>query len=170
MERDLGTKLDWIAVDHYNTDNPLLHLLIRGKAEHGRDLVISRDYISRGIRARAQDRVAMELGPKPEHEIRTVLEREVEADRWTQLDAVLQRAADESGFIDLRPVEPVEPQPRFADPQIRGLMIGRLQRLERMGLANAGPSQWVISVDAKRRFAISLVAATSLRPCTRPWL
>jgi type IV secretory pathway VirD2 relaxase len=44
MERDLGTKLDWIAVDHYNTDNPHVHLLIRGKAEDGRDLVISRDY------------------------------------------------------------------------------------------------------------------------------
>jgi type IV secretory pathway VirD2 relaxase len=150
MERDLGTKLDWIGVDHYNTDNPHLHILVRGKADEGRDLVISRDYISRGIRARAQDRATVELGPKPEHEIRSVLEREVEADRWTQLDAVLRREADESGFIDLRPVEPVEPQPRLADPQIRGLMIGRLQRLERMGLAtNAGPSQWVISVDAE---------------------
>jgi type IV secretory pathway VirD2 relaxase len=29
-------------------------------------------------------------------------------------------------------------------------MIGRLQRLERMGLAtNAGPSQWAIGVDAE---------------------
>src|SRR5215467_2195345 len=150
MERDLGTKLDWIAVDHYNTDNPHVHLLIRGKAEDGRDLVISRDYISRGIRARAQDRVAIELGPKPEHEIRSALERQVEADRWTQLDAVLRREADESGFIDLRTIEPVKPQPRPTDPQIRGLMIGRLQRLERMGLAtNAGPSQWVIGVDAE---------------------
>jgi len=126
MERDLGTKLEWIAVDHYNTDNPHVHLLIRGKAEDGRDLVISRDYISRGIRARAQDRVAMELGPKPEHEIRSALERQVEADRWTQLDAVLRREADESGFIDLRPVEPVEPQPRPTDPQILSLMIGGL--------------------------------------------
>jgi type IV secretory pathway VirD2 relaxase len=42
MECDLGTKLDWMAVDHYNTDNPHLHLLIRGKADDGRDLVISR--------------------------------------------------------------------------------------------------------------------------------
>jgi hypothetical protein len=57
----------------------------------------------------------------------------VEADRWTQLDAVLRREADETGFIDLRPVQPVEPQPGLADPQIRGLMMGRLQRLERMG-------------------------------------
>jgi type IV secretory pathway VirD2 relaxase len=150
MERDLGTKLEWIGVDHYNTDNPHLHILVRGKADDGRDLVISRDYISRGIRARAQDLATVELGPKPEHEIRSVLEREVEADRWTQLDTVLRREADETGFIDLRPVEPVEQQPGLADLQIRGLMIGRLQRLERMGLAtNAGPSQWVIGVDAE---------------------
>jgi type IV secretory pathway VirD2 relaxase len=140
MERDLGTKLDWIAVDHHNTDNPHVHLLIRGKAEDGRDLVISRDYISRGIRARARDRLTVELGPKPEHEIRSALERQVEADRWTQLDAVLRREADKSGFIDLRPVEPVERQPRPSDPQIRGLMIGRLQRLERMGLAMQIPT------------------------------
>ena len=169
MERDLGTSSTGLGSITTIPTIRICTFWCEARRTDGRDLV-SRDYISRGIRARAQERATLELGPKPEHEIRTVLEREVEADRWTQLDAVLQRAADESGFIDLRPVEPVEPQPRFADPQIRGLMIGRLQRLERMGLANAGPSQWVISVDAKRRFAISLVAATSLRPCTRPWL
>jgi type IV secretory pathway VirD2 relaxase len=37
MERDLGTKLDWIGVDHRNTDNPHLHILVRGKADDGRD-------------------------------------------------------------------------------------------------------------------------------------
>jgi type IV secretory pathway VirD2 relaxase len=119
MERDLGTKLDWIGVDHYNTDNPHLHILVRGNADDDRDLAISRDYISRGIRARAQDRATVKLGPKPD-EIRSVLEREVEADRWTQLDAVLRREADDTGFIDLRPVEPVEPRPRLAHPQIHG--------------------------------------------------
>lgn len=50
-ERDLGTELDWIAVDHWNTDNPHIHVLVRGKADDGKDLVISRDYISRGFAA-----------------------------------------------------------------------------------------------------------------------
>ena len=36
--------------------------------------MISRDYISRGLRSRAEV-VAIELGPKPEHEIRNSLER-----------------------------------------------------------------------------------------------
>ena len=60
-ERDLGTKLDWVAVDHWNTDNPHVHILIRGRADDGRDLVISRDYISRGFRARAEERVTLDL-------------------------------------------------------------------------------------------------------------
>ena len=58
MESDLGTKLDWVAVDHWNTDNPHVHLLVRGVDETGADLVISRNYISRGLRSRAEDLVA----------------------------------------------------------------------------------------------------------------
>ncbi|MFU7548161.1 type VI secretion protein, partial [Pseudomonas paraeruginosa] len=31
MEADLGTRLDWVAVDHWNTDNPHTHLIVRGR-------------------------------------------------------------------------------------------------------------------------------------------
>jgi type IV secretory pathway VirD2 relaxase len=145
MERDLGSRLDWIGVDHWNTDNPHVHLLIRGKTDDGRDLVISRDYISRGIRARAQELVTIELGPRSEHEVRSVLEREVDADRWTRLDATIRRQADESGVIDLRLSGTGE-----SHSETRRLMIGRLQRLERMGLASpAGPAQWVVAAEAE---------------------
>ena len=30
-KRDLGTRLDWVAVDHWNTDNPHVHVLVRGR-------------------------------------------------------------------------------------------------------------------------------------------
>src|SRR5271166_191090 len=103
MEADLCTKLNWIAVDHWNTDNPHVHLLVRGVDGTGKDLVISRDYISRGLRSRAEELVSLELGPKPEQEIRSALEREVGAERWTRLDAEIRRTADETGYIDLRP-------------------------------------------------------------------
>ena len=103
-ERDLGTKLDWIAVDHWNTDNPHIHVLVRGRADDGKDLVISRDYISHGFRQRAAERVTLELGPRSEQEIRSGLEREVEAERWTSLDRALRDIADEcGGVVDLRP-------------------------------------------------------------------
>ena len=146
MEADLGTRLDWIAVDHWNTDNPHVHLLVRGVDETGKDLVISRDYISRGLRSRAEELVSIELGPKPEHEIRSALERDVGAERWTRLDTEIRMAADETGYIDLRPE-----QPGAADPETRRLMIGRLQHLETMGLAApAGPGEWMVGLEAER--------------------
>ena len=128
--RDLGTKLDWVAVDHWNTDNPHVHVLVRGRADDGRDLVISRDYISRGFRARAEERVTLELGPRSEQAIQSALEREMEAERWTGLDRALRDIADEgAGIADLRPGAPDR------DPELRRLMIGRAAKLERLGLA-----------------------------------
>src|SRR6516162_2253591 len=145
MESDLGTRLDWIAIDHWNTDNPHVHLLARGVADDGCDLVVARDYISRGLRSRAEDLVSLELGPKPEQEIRSALERDVEAERWTKLDAAIRLEADQTGIIDLTPAEA-----GAVDPQIRRLMVGRLQRLERMGLASrASPGRWTLSPDAE---------------------
>jgi type IV secretory pathway VirD2 relaxase len=145
METDLGTKLDWVAVDHWNTDNPHVHLLVRGVTADGSDLVIARDYISRGLRSRAEDLVALELGPKPEHEIRSALERDVDVERWTRLDNEIGMSTGETGVVDLRP-----DHWHGDDPHIRGLMIGRLQRLERMGLAaSEGPAQWTVRPDAE---------------------
>jgi type IV secretory pathway VirD2 relaxase len=147
MEADLGTRLDWVAVDHWNTDNPHVHLLVRGVDQAGADLVISRDYIGRGLRSRAEDLVSIELGPKPEHDIRNVLEREVAAERWTRLDFEIRNHADDVGAIDLRP-DTRGP----ADPEIRRLMIGRLQHLEKMGLATAaGPGEWMVGLEAERQ-------------------
>ena len=37
--------------------------------------------------------------PRREREIRSALEREVEAERWTSLDAAIRMAADDIGFI-----------------------------------------------------------------------
>jgi type IV secretory pathway VirD2 relaxase len=129
-EHDLGTKLDWVAVDHWNTDNPHIHILVRGRADDGRDLVISRDYISRGFRARAEERVTLELGPRSEQAIQSALEKDVDAERWTNLDRALHNAADEgAGIANLRPGDP------DSDPQLRQLLIGRATRLERLGLA-----------------------------------
>jgi len=146
MEADLGTTLDWVAVDHWNTDNPHVHLLVRGVDQNGDDLVISRNYISQVLRSRAEELTSIELGPKPEHEIRSALEREVGAERWTRLDAEIRMAADETGAIDLRP-----DHPGSGDPEIRRLMIGRLQHLEKMGLAApAGPGEWMVGLEAER--------------------
>jgi type IV secretory pathway VirD2 relaxase len=146
MEADLGTPLDWLAVDHWNTDNPHVHLLVRGVAADGADLVIARDYVSRGLRSRAEDLVGIELGPRPEHEIRTALERNVTAERWTKLDQQLRFAVDETGHVDLRPVSG-----SGVDRETRRLMVGRCQHLQKMGLTHpAGPGQWIMGLEAER--------------------
>ena len=139
-ERDLGTRLDWVAVDHWNTDNPHIHVLVRGRADDGQDLVISRDYISKGFRGRAAERVTLELGPRSEQEIRAGLENEVGAERWTSLDRSLRDISDEGGGIaDLRPGGAGE------DPELRRLMLGRAAKLERLGLAEqVGSAQWTL--------------------------
>jgi type IV secretory pathway VirD2 relaxase len=140
VERDLDTRLDWVAVDHWNTDNPHIHVLIRGQAEDGQDLVISRAYISRGFRDRAAERVTLELGPRTEQEIQSALEKEVDAERWTGLDRALRNVADEGGGVaDLRPGTSDQ------DPELRRLMLGRAKKLERLGLADQiDPASWTL--------------------------
>ncbi len=144
-ERDLGTPIEWVAVDHWNTDQPHVHVLARGVDQDGADLVISREYISRGLRARAEGLVGLELGPRSEQVIRSALEREVGAERWTGLDRALRVAVDEgAGVADLRPGSDAFPG------DLRRLMIGRAQMLERLGLADhAGPAQWTLRPDAE---------------------
>ncbi|ODP39594.1 relaxase/mobilization nuclease domain-containing protein [Sphingomonas turrisvirgatae] len=147
METDLGTRLDWVAVDHWNTDNPHVHLIVRGVTDQGADLVMARDYISHNLRSNAEELAQAELGPKPEHEVQRALDHEVKAERWTRLDSEIGRAADELGAIDLRPEHPGPD-----DPRIRRLMIGRLQHLETMGLATEGESgQWAVAEGAQQK-------------------
>ncbi len=144
LEKDLGTRLDWVAIDHWNTDNPHVHVILRGRTDDGQDLVISRDYISEGMRARAQDLVTMELGPRTDQEIRRNLERQVEAERLTNLDRQLMRDAHKSGIVDMAP--PGNRQP----DEFHALKVGRLHTLESLGLAHQiGQAQWHISEEAE---------------------
>src|SRR6202047_4825780 len=48
METDLGTKLDWIAVDHHNTGHPHTHILVRSVTDDGKTLNIAGDHIAFG--------------------------------------------------------------------------------------------------------------------------
>ena len=143
MEADLGTRLDWVAVDHWNTDNPHTHVVLRGKDDTGKDLIISPEYITRGMRERAMELATEWLGPRTELEIQRGLAREVEQERWTSLDRTLQREA----------VDGLVKTERFDDSKLRSLrllLVGRLQRLQRMGLATeAQPGTWAVHAEAE---------------------
>ena len=144
-ERDLGTKLDWVAVDHWNTEHPHIHVLVRGRTDTGEDLVISRDYISRGLRARAADMVTLELGPRAEIELRRSLDTQVDADRWTKLDRTLAAEAHD-GIVDLSPDPFAVPDP------LRETKIGRMRKLERLGLAEpVGAARWRLDAEVEPR-------------------
>jgi type IV secretory pathway VirD2 relaxase len=144
MERDLGTKLDWAGVDHWNTDNPHLHIILRGHTDDGQDLVISRDYIKEGMRARAADLVTQELGPRTDLDIHRNLQRQVEAERWTQLDRQLVRDGRDTGVIDLASAANAQPD------EYHVFKVGRVRKLETLGLAEqVGPGQWMIDDRAE---------------------
>ncbi|MDA8251658.1 MAG: DUF3363 domain-containing protein, partial [Rhodospirillales bacterium] len=132
VERDLGTGLDWVAVDHFNTAHPHTHIVIRGVDEAGENLVIAGAYLAHGIRERASELVTIELGPESTMERQGKLIREIDQERLTRIDRTLLREIGDAagGVIDLRAATG-EPRSDF-DRQLR---IGRLQALERLGLA-----------------------------------
>ncbi|MDY1242002.1 relaxase/mobilization nuclease and DUF3363 domain-containing protein [Pseudomonas aeruginosa] len=149
MEADLGTRLDWVAVDHWNTDNPHTHLIVRGRDDTGKDLIIAGDYIAHGFRHRAAELATEWLGPRTELEIQQTLQREVEQERWTSLDRTLQREAGDDGRVQIE---------RFNEPTLqrqRLLLIGRLQRLQRLGLADEVRSgTWAVHADAEKTLRV----------------
>src|SRR3546814_6344897 len=53
VEQDLDTTLDWVAVDHFNTGHPHSHIMLRGVDDRRKNLIIAREYMSHGLRERA---------------------------------------------------------------------------------------------------------------------
>ncbi|OEC32947.1 Type IV secretory pathway, VirD2 components (relaxase) [Pseudomonas cuatrocienegasensis] len=140
METDLGTRLDWVAVDHWNTDNPHTHIVLRGKDDTGKDLVIARDYIAEGMRNRASELATEWLGPRTELEIQQSLQREVQQERFTSLDRTLLRERQ----ADVLSLKGLANHPR------RQLLIGRLQQLQRLELAHeVRPGHWILRDDVE---------------------
>lgn len=124
-ERDLGTRLDWVAVDHFNTGYPHSHIVVRGKDHKAKDLIIAKEYMTHGFRMRATELVNLDLGPRSDLEIAAVQTREMTQERFTGIDRVLLREAGESLRL----------HPGHSDPVQQALRMGRLQSLERLSLA-----------------------------------
>ena len=145
VEKDLGvagviepgTKLQWIAINHHNTDNPHAHAVLRGKLEDGRDLVIPRAYLSHGMRNRAAEVATELLGERTVEQAREARLKEVEAERFTSLDRMIERHLESRGErngetrrIDMSPAKPIG-----FGAEDRQLALARLQFLEGIGLA-----------------------------------
>ncbi|TGX55830.1 DUF3363 domain-containing protein [Sphingomonas gei] len=132
VEEDLGTKLDWVAIDHFNTGHPHTHIVVRGKDQFGADLIIAREYLTRGMRERACELVDLDLGPRSAREIEAGLRAEVEQERLTSLDRSMLRDA-QAGIVSTA----------RGDAFDQALRAGRLAKLRRLGLAEPiGGASW----------------------------
>ncbi|HKV53714.1 MAG TPA: hypothetical protein VJN94_03640 [Candidatus Binataceae bacterium] len=147
MERDLDTKLEWVAIDHHNTNDVHVHLLVRGVLENGRALEINREYLRSGLRTRSQEIATRELGPRLEPEMLRSRERAVRREQWTEIDRALQRKADATGLVTYD-----QSQPRSEGARIRAEQeIDRLQFLSRLGLAKrVDERSWELSQNHER--------------------
>lgn len=133
MERDLGTTLDWVAVDHFNTGHPHTHIVVRGIDDRGQDLVIDSEYLTNGLRQRAREMVSIDLGPRTDVEIEDTLRHEIEQERLTSIDRCLLRDAANDRIVAVADRDPIH----------QSLRAGRLRKLRHLGLADEiEPGRW----------------------------
>lgn len=143
MEEDLGTGLDWVAVDHYNTGHPHTHIVVRGRDDRGKDLIIAREYITHGMRERAAEIVTFDLGPRSDFEIEDRLRNEIDQERFTSLDRKLLREAGDDGIVRSGAGD--------RDAFRQTLRAGRLQKLRRLGLAEEiAPGRWKLADELEQ--------------------
>jgi hypothetical protein len=86
-------RLEWVAVNHFDTDQPHTHVLMRGRRANGKDLVLPRAYVSQGIRGRAQEQAQAVLGDISRSDAERGLFARSTASRWTDIDIKLTALA-----------------------------------------------------------------------------
>lgn len=143
VSADLGEpQLIWTATCHYDTDQPHAHVLMRGRRGDGRDLVIPRDYIAYGFRARAQEVAQERLGDLSRVDAEKRVWRETSADRFTGLDRRLVAATGPDGMVD---------DGVGRNGAWNALTRGRLRHLEGLGLAVRAGRRYRLDPDMERK-------------------
>ena len=150
MERDLGTKLEWVAVTHFNTEHPHVHVALRGIREDRSALELPRDYVRHGIRAIAEDLCTRQLGHRNQLDAIESERREIQERRFTSLDRMINRAnspeqADAGSTAEhfvVRRLDESAGRPREQH------IDARLLVLQQMGLAEpTSPREWLVRRD-----------------------
>jgi hypothetical protein len=156
VERDVGRKLEWAAVNHYDTGHPHAHVIVRGVDRDRREVRLDRAYVSHGLRARAQELATAELGPRHEFEVRRTHTKEVTQDRFTSLDRELERRAKDNQ------VEVHSGQRRgFINPST---LTARLEHLEGLRLAERlSPTSWRLTEDWQKPLRAELTEEQARR-------
>jgi type IV secretory pathway VirD2 relaxase len=148
-----GAALEWIAVDHYNTEHPHVHVALRGVDRDGNGVRFPREFIKTGIRELAENLCTQQLGYRTGFDAAAAQRREVDQLRFTSLDRTISRSGSaggggQSGFMRITVAQP-QPLGVKDGPQLRNQhVIERLMALQRMGLAEPeGPNEWRVRRD-----------------------
>jgi len=101
MERDLATRLEWLAVSHFNTEHPHVHVALRGRRGDGSALTLSREYVKHGIRTLAEDLCTRQLGYRTSLDAAEAFRREVHQLRYTSLHRMIYGLSRSDGGENL---------------------------------------------------------------------
>jgi type IV secretory pathway VirD2 relaxase len=93
MEKDLAAQLEWVAVGHFNTEHPHVHVALRGVSKGGEEIGLPRDYVKAGLRSIAEDLCTRQLGHRTEMDAFEAERREIREKRFTSLDRMILRSA-----------------------------------------------------------------------------
>jgi type IV secretory pathway VirD2 relaxase len=153
MEKDLATGLEWVAVEHHNTEHPHVHMVVRGIRSDGESLRLSRDYVQHGLRSVVEDLCTRQLGYRTELDAIESERREITEKRFTSIDRRFLRDASDIR-LDLGPHyfsvirNPVQSDLSESARVRARHEAARLAALERMGLAeSSGSSAWRVRRD-----------------------
>ena len=91
IEKDLGTKLQWVAIEHYNTLHFHVHLDIRGIRDDGQELRLDKEYIKTSFRDRSQQILTEKLGLRTYQDMLESRQKVINARHITEIDRLIDR-------------------------------------------------------------------------------
>lgn len=152
IERDLATKLQWAAVNHFNTDHPHIHLVIRGVDSAGNEVRFPAPYIKESLRAHAAAICTEQLGHRTLADVHHARRGEVSLHRFTSLDRILLKRAEvcpEDAAL-LRIQIPTTGQAFVSFSQTNELLASRLRFLTAAGIGRQEhATSWLIPMETE---------------------
>jgi hypothetical protein len=140
VEED-SAEVEWVAVAHYNTGHPHVHIAMRGVDRTGAEIRLPKEFVKHGIRKIAEDWCTQELGYRTRAQALEGHRREVSEIRYTSLDRIIARRGTAAGsgthfLVTCR------------DRGRAQFVVARLAILETMGLARrVSPDIWEVRRD-----------------------
>ncbi len=144
LSQELNAELEWIAVAHFNTGHPHVHVALRGITPAG-NLRLPREVIKHSIRHHAEDLCTEQLGFRTINDAIESERREINALHVTSLDREIH--------IRMTAATQIQGKIELSDPQDSGLrqlhihhLSARLQTLSKLDLAKStSEGRWLLN-------------------------